>query len=566
MDKSLEELMKPYFDKKEEIENLSSQKNVEIRTLELRLEKLKDNRQREIDDYIQEASKTDLNFYAGYTASLRKSLEAAYDEKENSIITEIEKLKNKSDYSRVYIREMIELKDKLRKELVAKKKDLNIELIKANIEFQKANLELSSFKYEYNSERQVLNGDKWKGLYNKFSLATSLIQEIKKELEMIDDYLRVTELTEEEIKVGMMAMTPWEKEEYDRRKFAINDDISQLEKQENIDESDVVEDNFTEDENILDIEPENDTEEENIESKDEDLIIPEEEKEDENSEIDDFYISGEENNESSNDLPQDAVDSYVPVEGSYSFEDGKVITESYNELTSLIFNDVVDMATKLDYVKLDPSSNPKLKGTKYFSDKELQGSYNYRSSIETADVQGNEVSLPNGEYVNSKDIMRAVDEYYNKNKGQRFYVKEKNKTISLSKFDILKLKKAVKNCSALKLVEDGKLSEFDVKKVYGKENFEKMKNSVEVGEVNTPISEGTYISRDELLYELKRILTSKNKKIEWLRKISDKFKFLKEQKNSKEIENSDENFELEDVEIPNLEFDLDDVEESSKTM
>lgn len=547
MDKSLEEIMKPYFDKKEEIENLSLQKNVEIRTLELRLEKLKDNRQREIDDYIQEASKTDLNFYAGYTASLRKSLEAAYDEKENSIITEIEKLKNKSDYSRVYIREMTELKDKLRKELVAKKKDLNIELIKANIEFQKANLELSSFKYEYNSERQVVNGDKWKDLYNKLSLATSLIQEIKKELEMTDDYLRLTELTEEEIKVGMMAMTPWEKEEYDRRKFAINDGISQLEKQENIDESDVVEDNSIEDENTLDIEPENDIEEEN-------------------SEIDDFYISEEENNELSNSLPQDVVDSYVPVEGSYSFEDGKVITESYNELTSLIFNDVVDMATKLDYVKLDSSSNPELKRTKYFSDKELSGSYRYRSALESVDAQGNEVRLPNGEYVNSKDIMRAVDEYYNKNKGQRFYVKEKNKTISLSKFDILKLKKAIKNCSALKLVEDSKLSEFDVKKVYGKENFEKMKNSIEVGEVNTPISEGTYISRDELLYELKRILTSKSKKIEWLRKISDKFKFLKEQNNSKEIENSDEDFELEDVEIPNLEFDLNDEEESSKTM
>ena len=63
MNMNLDELMRPYFEKKQEIENSrQEQKN----SLKLQLERIRDNKEREIAEYIQNAVLDGNEFYSGY--------------------------------------------------------------------------------------------------------------------------------------------------------------------------------------------------------------------------------------------------------------------------------------------------------------------------------------------------------------------------------------------------------------------------------------------------------------------------------------------------------------------
>ena len=79
---NLEEIMKPYYDKKDNIEK----QYIERKSfLNLRLENLRNNKAREIEEYVQNAVAERPNFYAGYGAMIRKDLEQAYAKKEQEL-------------------------------------------------------------------------------------------------------------------------------------------------------------------------------------------------------------------------------------------------------------------------------------------------------------------------------------------------------------------------------------------------------------------------------------------------------------------------------------------------
>ena len=59
----IENIMKPYLEKKEQIEKSKTQSNVEINALKLRLERLLDNKEREIEEYISEAVNSSSNSF-----------------------------------------------------------------------------------------------------------------------------------------------------------------------------------------------------------------------------------------------------------------------------------------------------------------------------------------------------------------------------------------------------------------------------------------------------------------------------------------------------------------------
>lgn len=619
----LEQIMKPYFDKKEEIDSLLKSKeiqknvlreetdkslqdfSVEKNKLELRLERLRENKDKEIEEYIKDNFSSQPSFYSGYGASIRKDLERAYEEKEKELIDQINDLdkkiktarsnfmeniitvNKKSDYNIVYTREMAEFKSEIRKKLLAYQDELILDLKREKLNFDRIMLELSSFKYEYNDQHQVTNSAAWRELFEKSNQSVSRKNQLTDTLKKLTEYLSLTELTNEEGLALMHSLTPSEKSEYDRRK-GDNFEISELETVNN----DINEDSFEielptlselsqeEQEQILDnfqISSEQPVGEDSLSQEATDENVTSENDSYESEDLlkfegiyaDPYDLSNDEENveqeESKNsDVPIDLVDSYVPVDAEYSFDGKKTIVDNFKHLAGAIYNDIVDLANNLKYIKIDKSSSDDNK--RYVSDK-VDGNidYEYRGSLDLSQVKRNDgssesmqIRISEGVYINLDEINQAIDNYYNKsNKGQKFFVKEINQEITVSKHDMSKLKKAIKNCTTLRLIKDKKLSEFDVKRVIGKEAYSEI--NAEIGNIQTDLPEGYYISRDELLYELKRMFANKNKRLEWLKNISNKIKASKTQNDKEDIES------FNDLQSDFNEFELLDTEETKGT-
>jgi len=503
----LENIMKPYFDKKKEIDNvpvaLENEKNEqankiremkakrigkrkeleeELENLKLRRESaindFKEKMSREIEEYIGNAQNSNSNFFASYGSMLRKDLEREYSfklkelednfkDQEEALVAEIAKLKvvteeekttkqtledlgKKSDYTRVDLRELVEVKGSLRKQLIAEQKRLNFELKQQQINFDSAMLKLDAFKYEYNAQQQVINGADWRAIYEESNKIADKIDEIRKALKKVEEYLNLTELTKEESAAIMMSMTPWEKEEYDRRKGNTNNNTG--------------------------------------------------------------------NNSSSYNKNDDIVEIDDPVISKHEEKDGNIVVDDMENLLKTIYNDIVKEAMKLNSVKLNES---KTKDNLYISSKSGDEQYKENGMLDES------VKLPCGEYVNMDDINQAVNNLYDKTKDRKYIVKETGKEYKISKSTVEKLKNKLKKCSTIKLVKEKKVSKLDLLKIFGKKKANKVMNEVEMStlkDVNVP--EGDYINRNELIANLDNLFTTK--KLEWLRKFSNTLKDKKD--------------------------------------
>ena len=219
---NIEEIMKPYFDKKEEFEKKYTE---EKNSLKLRLERLRENKASEIQEYINNALNSNQNFYVGYGAMLRKDLEQSYAEREAQLEREINDF---DKFYRVDVREVSDIKQEVRKDLFSAKKELEIRLQEVELNYKIVMLNLSKIKLEYDEQHRVLNGDAYKSIYAQADSLIDVKRNIQKELDSVNKYIAETELTKEEIRVLMMSMTPWEREEYDRRK-SLNSLLKDLE-------------------------------------------------------------------------------------------------------------------------------------------------------------------------------------------------------------------------------------------------------------------------------------------------------------------------------------------------
>lgn len=527
----LEQIMKPYFDKKEEIERLSNsnenevekfknelaeskeKREKEIAKLELRLARLRENRDREIEEYVA----SQPSFYAGYAATLRKDLEQAYKAQEDELTTEIMNLvvnekemnseqiinsvNSRPNYNKVYLREMIEIKDSLRKSLIAEQKEITFALQREKINFDSVMLELSNFKYQYNDQHQVINGLEWKELYEKSNQISSKMNELRNSLKVVEEYLNLTELTKEEIAAGMSSLTPWEKAEYDRRNVINNQELPKPEKIEEklpvIQELDEFDKSNSEDPSEILEQMEEIQKEVEEDKKSNDEILP--------NNID------------------NSVDSYMENED----ENNNIVVDNIDELCILVYNDIVKEAENMRSIKLNSGL-----------DSELSGKYSVSDNEDTHGtlIVENPVALPDGEYINVDDINNALNNYYNKNKGQNFIVKGLNKTLNFSENKVRNLKKILKQCSIVRLIQDKKISNLDVKRVYGKESYKNFSDMKEIGHISSSKPEGDYISRDQLIIKLNNMFTSKEKKLEWLKKLSTKVKSLRKKDEDNDVE------------------------------
>lgn len=527
----LENIMKPYFDKKKDIENvpvaLENEKSemtnkiremkaerigrrkeleVELENLrsrrEVALKDFKEKMERDIEEYIGNAQNSNSNFFASYGSMLRKDLEREYNiklkelednfrDQEESLVVEIAKLKvvtdeeisnkkaledlsKRSDYTRVDLREMVELKGDLRKSLIAEQKRLNFELKQQQINFDSTMLRLDAFKYEYNDQQQVINGADWRAIYEESNKIADKMDEIRKALKKVEEYLKVTELTHEETAAVMRSMTPWEKAEYDRRKANGN----------NTDNS----------------------------NKNDDSSKPNE----------------------------DLVENEDPVVSKFEEKDGNIVVDDMQNLLKTIYNEIVKEVMDLNSVKLSES---KSKDNLYISSKTGNEKYKENGMLDES------IKLPCGEYVNSDDINQAINNLYNKNKDRKYIIKDTGKEYKISEENIKKLKNKLKKCSTIKLVKEKKVSKLDILKVFGKKKANKVMAEVEMStlkDVNVP--EGNYINRDDLVIRLNNLFTTK--KLEWLKNFSNTLKDKKdkliEKLQRKQVEESTYILDLDD--------------------
>ena len=188
------------------------------------LERLKESKEQEIEEYVRSTVESNPNFYVGYGAMIRKDLEQAYLEKEKQIQDEID---NFDKFYTVDVREMVEVKEEVRKNLIAERKRLNNSLEEMKLSFDSIMNRLSNFKYIYDENHIVQNGSEYKKLFDESHVLIDNKNGIEKQLKQIEEYLSLTELTSKEIETLMRSMNPIEKQEYDRRKGLTNISVVQ---------------------------------------------------------------------------------------------------------------------------------------------------------------------------------------------------------------------------------------------------------------------------------------------------------------------------------------------------
>ena len=204
--------------------------------------------------------------------------------------------------------------------------------------------------------------------------------------------------------------------------------------------------------------------------------------------------------------------------GYEAVEDGLKFNSEIDSL-NFILNDILSELDKTDsiYLKNDDKDKASIK----IGDLE-----------EKISLDG--LKLPSGEYVSSKDIDDAIDRYYKKNKGKTYYIKERrfilNRThaYQITPSSINNLKDALKNRSAIKLIKKDNTM---IKDIYLKEalmEYEgssdeyEMENAKEkdVGTIESD-KEGKYISKKQMSYYLSEIFERKGPI--WLDKLKKRF-------------------------------------------
>ncbi len=457
---NIEEIMKPYFDKKLEFDKkYKAEEDVinkcleEKRFLELRLERLRDNKEREISEYLQNEVLNRPGF-VGYEA-VRKDLENSYLQRENELKERINELDNEINfqrtkvpseidkYYRLDIRELVELKEQARKPLMAAKKELELKIREAQINYETLGLKITRFESKYDENYNCINGDEFRKLWNERDLITEQKYALEQQLKTVNEYIALTELTREEINTVMMSMTPWEKEEYDRRQSLIN--------------------------------------------KVEEVIKPDE----------------------------PVVEEPTPevVEPENQIIENQTVVDSVSELIGTIFSDVISSAKKRS-IQLSDNEDMRYLSVRSNTDEDykLVGSVDSEKSIEIA----------SGIYLNKNDINKALNNYSKQNKGRTFKVNGIDKTFEVTKQCIKKVKESLRECGIIKLLREKKLSSFDLKRVYGKAKGEEYSKMVELGEVKTKLPAGDYVNLNDFAVNLKNLFAEKSPS--WIERVKDKMK------------------------------------------
>lgn len=522
---NIEEIMKPYFDKKNEFskrheffengqneiiskyeeENKNYSEIIEsyekeLAAINVRLQNSINNRSAQIEEYVKNAVADRPEFYAGYGAMIRKDLEQEYIKREKALeaqknelidkindyylkieendrlIEEAEKTKKVGEINKFYnvdVRELVDIKHDLRKELISAKKELEIKIREVSLRFEAVMYKLSTFKYQYDENHNVLNSDQYRTLFEQSNSLIEVKYNLQKDLKQVDEYLKITELTEEEVKIVMMSMTDQEKEEYNRRKNlvqSIEEVLSPIEIETN---------NVIEEPTPIEVKEE-------IEEAEETIVEPMEEA---NKEA---IVNENEN--------------LIYEQASAAIENKIQEEDNYSKFINKISDDVLRSIKKLRTIKVQDGKIIQTNTTKEYK---VEGSL------------PEEIELANGLYLNRHDVEHATKKYKKQSKGRTFTVKGIDLVLTVTKESVKKVKEALRKVSLQELLNEKKISIFDVKRVYGKEKAEKYVNynsNIELKTEDYIRVEDAYEAFKELLFEKAptwvETVTSKSDKVE----------------------------------------------------
>ena len=526
MEERILEIMKPFYDKQGEM--TSTENGETIGELKSRLESLEKQKEAEIEEYINNAVNDRMDSYAngnmyinpGYVNRIRRDLEASYKEREDELKREIEKTKSFNHREKVYM-ELLDVSTKVRQNLYKEQKRLETELIKAEIAYSEAKIEVLKLELVLNNSAYSKdNMEKYHQLRENRVQAQARIQQIKDAQDKIRECMEITtnikapRFNDDIEEINEIKVTQNNEEEkpldISKPEKDIDIDVSELQKPANVSLFD--ENNNSIENKSINDEPVSDTDItiETVENKGVQDIDNEETE-----------TNNEVNIENSNDRI-DIDDSYVP---DYTVtRNGKFSVNTTDDLYKFLYQQVMDEIDDLKTVKLSPSQGDLGLYGSYVSVKDNNIS-DYRE-VGTINLSDKEelLQLPNGEYVNSRDLDIAFNNYRNKNKGTLYEVKETNKKYKLSFSAVKKFREALKKCSTLKLSKN----ETNGYEMHGKTSGEGAMYQ-KIGDINnSEMTEGFYLLKNDVVKAIKNVFAPT--KLEWLRNLSNRLKATSENK------------------------------------
>ena len=198
MEERILEIMKPFYDKQREMTRTENGET--IKELKSRLESLENQKETEIEEYVNNAVNDGMNSYAngnmnidpGYVNRIRRDLEASYKEREDELKREIEKTKSFNHREKVYM-ELLDVSTKVRQNLYKEQKRLETELIKAEIAYSEAKIEVLKLELVLNNSAYSKdNMEKYHQLRENRVQAQARIQQIKDAQDKIRECMEIT--------------------------------------------------------------------------------------------------------------------------------------------------------------------------------------------------------------------------------------------------------------------------------------------------------------------------------------------------------------------------------------
>ena len=559
----LEQIMKPYLDKKEEIEkilnkpeeqrkaikNIVDRRNNERKVLEMRLEHLRDNKEREINEYLQEYAMTSAS--SNYLQIIKADLEKAYREKEEEILKDLnefdastqeeilnveESFKTNGKSLDEYQKELNEISDSMLKQLYQEEQKLQEKLdIQKDKEFH-LQRQRRYFKYEYNEQNQLVNAYKYKELQDEIDSVEVKIRDIEAKLKKISEYRNdIKNHTYNNWAVSVSQSQnisdSVKEEEIEMVSLPVDETVTTIDAEENIST------NVEEENTVVTVEKENistNVEEENISTNvEEENISTNVEKENlaetvstiEEEQIEETNESEIENRNSFGTpiLPVDDID-IIEDEIRYNVlrANKKIVVDTYTDLIKMVYCDIMKELNDINTLRLDTSKGGLKESEAYISEKNNDASYSILGKVDLGNDE-NSIELPCGEYINSSDFDQAVEEYYNKNKGVTYEVQGYNARLKITPKTLKKFKNELKRSSEFSLTKNSKTSKTDTRKVAVKMDNGDVKT---IATVYSELPADDYISRNKTIYTLSNLFKQKNKS--WISRALEKFESKEE--------------------------------------
>ena len=541
----LEQIMKPYLDKKEEIEkilnkpeeqrkaikNIVDRRNNERKVLEMRLEHLRDNKEREINEYLQEYAMTSAS--SNYLQIIKADLEKAYREKEEEILKDLsefdastqeeilnveESFKTNGKSLDEYQKELNEISDSMLKQLYQEEQKLQEKLdIQKDKEFH-LQRQRRYFKYEYNEQNQLVNAYKYKELQDEIDSVEVKIRDIEAKLKMISEYRNdIKNHTYNNWAVSVSQSQnisdSVKEEEIEMVSLPVDETVTTIDAEENILT------NVEEENTVVTVEKENistNVEEENL---DETVSTIEEEQIEETNE-------SEIENRNSFGTPILPVDDIDIIEDEIRYNvlraNKKIVVDTYTDLIKMVYCDIMKELNDINTLRLDTSKGGLKESEAYISEKNNDASYSILGKVDLGNDE-NSIELPCGEYINSSDFDQAVEEYYNKNKGVTYEVQGYNARLKITPKTLKKFKNELKRSSEFSLTKNSKTSKTDTRKVAVKMDNGDVKT---IATVYSELPADDYISRNKTIYTLSNLFKQKNKS--WISRALEKFESKEE--------------------------------------